>query len=273
MPLSVSAAVLSVTSDPKEIGTGNVVQVTVSVSSDASVNTFSGKLLYPNDLLEPLLISDGNSIVPLWVIRPEDTGGSISFAGLTPGGFVGDSGKIFSVIFRAKTSGAAVFTLKDLHILLNDGAGTEASTTAVSSKLAITAQPGNTYVIEQDTTPPQPFDITVQKGPDGKEYAIFTAVDKGSGIKRFEARESRFDSNKSVWLPAESPYLLVDQELTSDIEIRATDNMGNVRTALLLRTNILKSKEEAGIIALALLIGLLGGYLLLRPKENKTLSV
>ena len=273
MPLSVSAAVLSVTTDPKEIGIGNVAQITVSVSSETSVNTFSGTLLYPKDLLEPLLISDGNSIVPLWIKRPEDASGSISFAGVTPGGFVGENGKIFSVIFRAKTAGKAAFTLTDSHVLLSDGSGTEASTTQTSVALSISASPGNTYVIEQDATPPQPFEINVQSGPDGKKYAIFAAVDKGSGVKRYEASESRFSSNKTVWLPAESPYLLPDQELTSDIYIRAVDNMGNVRTEELLRENILRKNEEAGVIALAVLLGLMGGYLLLRPKRNKIIPV
>ncbi len=270
-PLSAAAAVLSTSASPQAIGVGNVVQIAIDVSSEESVNAYSGKLIYPKDLVEPLLMTDGNSIVPLWIDRPKETALGISFSGITPLGFAGKNGRVFSVIFRAKAAGVATFQIKDAVVLLNDYAGSPASTTVRSAVVSIESGFGDTYILEQDTKPPEPFSLTLDTGPDGKNYLLFSTVDKGSGIARYEVAQKRFAKDPDLWLPAESPYLLVDQELTSDIRVRAIDSMGNHIESSLARTQILTTKERfAFCIVLVLFVLLL---LLVRAHRKRSARI
>src|SRR5665811_2162380 len=98
--------------------------VDVLLTSTMPVNAFSGTLSY-SKTLEPVAISDGNSIINLWITHPTvpATGAPISFAGVTPGGFSGDGGILFSVIFRATAAGTASVALGSIQILRNDGKG------------------------------------------------------------------------------------------------------------------------------------------------------
>src|SRR3989344_8072522 len=124
-PIMVSAATMSFQALPTIIGAGDTVRVTVSLDSTIATNAFSGTLLYSETTLEPIAISDGNSLINMWITRPMVTsaGMPITFAGITPGGFSGSDGTLFSVLFRVKAAGTATVSLKDIEVLRNDGVG------------------------------------------------------------------------------------------------------------------------------------------------------
>lgn len=241
LPVSVSAAALSLHAAPAAIGAGDTVQITVLLDSSIAVNAFSGTLIYSSSL-EPIAVSDGNSIVNMWITRPAITGAGapIAFAGITPGGFSGDNGVLFSVLFRAATADTAKLSLGNIAVLRNDGAGGNEPTAAQPLTLSISATPSGGYAEPADIAPPEPFTAYLGTDPQlfgGKSYLVFMAVDKGSGIDQYAVAESRLPSFllpffPLVWENATSPYLLADQNLTSTVYLKAIDRAGNERLSV-----------------------------------------
>ena len=252
-PSAAFAATLSLVPTPSSIGVGDTVSITVSVQGTEDMNTFSGTLDYPASLT-PVSISDGNSIVSLWVTPPAEAAqGSIPFAGLTPGGFSG-SGKLFSVIFKARRAGQSLLSISGIQVLLNDGKGTPTPTTAETLALSIQPQSTGGYVEPHDSTPPEAFVPLLETGPDGKFYLDFSTVDKGSGLQYYEVAEQRpYSIFAPVFATATSPYLLKDQYLTSNIEVRAVDNQGNTELEIYPHTHILRPYEQALLIVILIL--------------------
>ena len=80
-----------------------------------------------------------------------------------------------------------------------------------------------------DATSPEDFKPEIAK-IEGKNYLVFTTIDKTSGIDHYEAKElSRIfpKNNKKEWKLATSPYLLENQSLRTIIKIKAVDKAGN----------------------------------------------
>lgn len=262
LPAAASAATISLQAVPTHVGAGDVVRVDVLLDSAIPTNAFSGTLLY-SKTLEPIAVSDGNSIVNLWVTHPtiSSSNAAIPFAGITPGGFSGNTGMLFSVLFRAKASGAADISLRDIEVLRDDGAGSKEPVTTKQVVLSISSKSSGGYVEPADTTPPEPFTANLGTDPQlfgGRSYLAFTAVDKGSGIDQYSVAESRLPSFlfrffPLVWKEVVSPYALADQNLTSTIYIKAVDRAGNERASVYPPQHLFTVYEEA--VLLAILIG------------------
>ncbi len=80
-----------------------------------------------------------------------------------------------------------------------------------------------------DTAPPQEFQFSIAE-IEGKNYLVFSAIDAMSGVARYEILETptfSIFSKERTWETGESPYLLKDQTLQSNILIRAIDKAGN----------------------------------------------
>ncbi len=259
-PLCASAATVTLVQEPTQVGQGDTVNVVLDLQSTTTVNAFSGTLYYPSQYLEPVSISDGNSIISFWITHPEVTpSGFIPFAGVTPGGFVGTNGKLFSVVFRAKKEGGASLFIPDLRILQNDGLGTSEPTNVASTTLQIDHTPTGGYVAQPDTTAPEAFIPYIVRSPEHTNVVVFSSTDKGSGIKRWDVAEERFSFAPLEWIPAQSPYTLRDQYLTSDVYVRATDHAGNIQTALVRRQKLVRPYEwiALGVIILVLMVATL----------------
>lgn len=250
VPALASAATLTLVPVPTHIGIGDTVQVTLLIESQMPVNAFSGSLEYPFSM-EPLSISDGSSIVSIWIERPIVEAGRIRFAGLTPGGFSGTGGKLFSVIFRATTPGTAIFSVSDTAVLRDDGAGSSEPTSASPLSLSVATEATGGFVAPADTEAPEPFTPQLEEDSalfGGESYLAFTASDKSSGIDHYEVAETRVPSFFAAWLHyqrAESPYVFVDHYLTSDVYIKAVDRAGNERIAVFHRSHLLRPYEWA----------------------------
>ena len=247
IPNLVSAATLALESVPAHIGVGDTVQVTMRVESRASVNAFSGSLKYPSTM-EPTAITDGDSVVSIWLEHPAVVGDTIRFAGLTPGGFSGTGGTLFSVIFRATKPGTAAFSVVDATVLRNDGEGSPEPTTTIPLSLFVATVATGGFVAPADTDPPELFSPQLGRDPalfGGRSYLVFTAADKGSGIDYYEVVETRaprFLMGRG-WVRTESPHTITDQRLTSDVYIKAVDRAGNERIALFPRAHLLRPYE------------------------------
>ncbi len=248
---------LNLTSSKTSYNVGDSFLVSLSINTkNKPINTISGTIKVSPDKLRITDVRYGNSIITLWVERPKINAlaGTITFAGGVPGGFNGSSGPILSFILKTTNIGSAPITLDNFNVLLNDGLGTVLSNVALN-KLSITISKApppapkkeepkgaesaeqEVYVPPPDAIPPESFVPTVSRNPgvEGNKYFVsFFAVDKDSGIARYEATEkplilsyftSRFDT---PWTITESPYIIAHQYLTREILVRAYDQAGNL---------------------------------------------
>lgn len=273
-PIAVSAATISFRASPENVGVGDTMRVDALLDSAVPVNAFSGAISYPA-ALDPVAISDGNSLINAWITHPgipARAGEPISFAGITPGGFSGDNGILFSVLFRATATGSGRISITDAEVLRNDGAGSEDPVTSRNLSIQVAPKSVGGYVEPADTVPPEPFIVSLGNDPElfsGHTYIVFTSSDKGSGIERYEVAESRLPPFMLKlfplsWSAATSPRALTDQNLTSTVYVKAVDRAGNERTSVLQPRRVFTAYEGA-----ALLVILIGAVFLLHLRQKK----
>ncbi|MEK7149505.1 MAG: cohesin domain-containing protein [Patescibacteria group bacterium] len=250
---------------PKEIGVNQQFQADIFIDTKGeNVNAVEGELDFQRGFLGIKEISDGNSIVNFWIQRPKLTlDNKIIFAGIIPTGYSG-KGKIFSVVFQSLKQGDTSIDFGNLKILLNDGSGTPVQTSSTRARVKIS----NIKVSEEilrakpaDSESPESFQIYLSNDKnvfDGKWFIVFATQDKNSGIDRYEVSERKqgflnfFRGLK--WTGAESPYLLDDQGLSSDVYVRAFDRAGNYRTEHLTPANSLSWYENWLVWAIIIII-------------------
>ncbi len=207
---------------------------------------------FPKDLIQAMDVSRGDSIFTLWISNPvvKQDFGVISLSGGVPGGYCGripgDStltNEIAKLIFHVPANlknvpvDAKVSILNTSKVLLNDGEGTEAqlSTQDAILTLANTGKPqvnSWTDIIKNDKIAPEKFTVEIHQDKsifDGKYFAVFSTVDKQSGLDRYEVAEGPKESTSTQWKETESPYVLQDQSLKGVVQIKAVDKAGNER--------------------------------------------
>src|SRR3989304_7978924 len=170
----------------KEVGVEKNFEIGVFVNTEGElVNAIEGEVIFPPDL-EFVEIRDGNSILNLWIKRPQlKEAGQVSFAGVIPGGYFGGRGYLFSLILRARREGSITITTSDEKILLNDGQGSptgvrRAPLSVNVSERAITEE----FSPPLDSDPPEPFTPIITRNPnlfDNQYFLVFATQDKGSG--------------------------------------------------------------------------------------------
>lgn len=221
---------------------GQVLEVGVFIDTEGeNVNAIEGKILFPSDLLEVKKINEGGSVINFWIEKLVVESGQIAFSGIVPHGYSGVHGMISSVTFLVKKSGSGTINFGDFRVLLNDGKGTAVVTkthdlsfvvseSVVEEKGVLILGTQETQ-IETDGDSPEDFVPEVAKDSnvfDGKWFLIFATQDKGSGVDSYEVSEG--DEN---FIPAGSPYLLRNQNLDTEITVKAVDKNGNERTVYL----------------------------------------
>ncbi len=233
---SVHASELLLYSSKVDVSVGEEFTVDVIANSDESVNAISGRILFPDMMLEMREIRDGNSSINFWIEKPNtESAGTSVFSGITPGGFSGVNNLIFSIVFKAKQEGVASISIAEAKALQNDGSGTEIALDLRNTVLQVKAGDSNARrnVIE-DSEPPENFTPIISHSNSLYEdnlFVVFSTQDKGSGISHYEVKEYLFKplSFLTSWRVVESPYVLSDQELRSYIFVRAVDNAHNMQ--------------------------------------------
>ncbi len=248
---NVWAANLSLYSTSNQINLNHefVVDLYINTQQD-SINALEGSIIFPQDLLELRDIIDGNSIVNFWIQPPAQvSNNAISFSGVIPGGYYGQQGKILSFVFKAINPGQGWLQISNSQVLINDGQGTQANLTVSNFQIyshQLPAQPTPTphdststspsptqpvkvEIIDHD--PPETFQPQIASSPgifQGQWFLVFATQDKGSGIDHYEVKEGWHS-----FILADSPYLLKNQNLDTDIQIKAVDKSGNQRIVTL----------------------------------------
>lgn len=202
-----------------------------------SINAVGGKIIFPADLLDLSEVREENSIVNFWVEKPIFKDGEVVFSGITPAGYISDKSLILSLVFKAKKEGKAFIKIENASALKNDGKGTKSTLKTSDLQLnisGVTNTPNNKIAEIMDQEAPEEFLPEISKDPnllDNKWFLVFVAEDKGSGTDKYEVKESRYNIfDFSRWVEAKSPYILTDQELKSNVFVKAIDKKGNVRT-------------------------------------------
>jgi hypothetical protein len=220
----------------QELGVGSQFKIDLIVDApDEAINAVEGSVTFERGFLGIKEISDGDSIINFWVQKPKLTlDNQISFSGITVGGYKGKGGKIFSVIFQSLKEGETELAVNDLKILLNDGRATAAQIKKTDMEIKISNSIKTSELMPAqaiDNEAPETFMPEIANDPnifDGQWFLVFATQDKNSGIDRYEVNEGG-----KVFMVAESPYLLKNQNLDRQIFVKAVDKSGNERTIIL----------------------------------------
>lgn len=158
----IEAATLSLLPSPATVSVGNIVSVKVFVNTvSKSINNAEAIIEFPVDMLEVVSMTKGSSIFTLWVEEPNfsNTTGKITFNGGVPTpGYIGQSGYIATITFKAKKQGTASVIFSDGAVRENDGLGTDVLTSKNSGVIQINAQK-EIEVIEKPEVPQKPIGI------------------------------------------------------------------------------------------------------------------
>ncbi len=245
---SASAAQIYFGAPAKTVFVGQKFEVGVFLDTQQSpINAVESQILFSADALELEGFYDGNSIIPFWISKPEQVSpGAVAFSGIIPGGITTPKGYLFSLVLKPIKTGQATIRSSQETILLNDGQGTGAAINQAPLQLEISGKTApSQFLPRYDATAPEPFTIQLGHDPNifgGKYFVAFAAQDKGSGISHYQVQEmlpwwsaGRLATigQAPVWLDAQSPYLLQDQSLQSDVHVKAIDQAGNARVAKL----------------------------------------
>ncbi|MCX6755690.1 MAG: cohesin domain-containing protein [Candidatus Nomurabacteria bacterium] len=270
IPTNLFASEIVLKTNTPTLGVGDEFTVQVILSNNTeNVNAISGDINFDDNLLSAESILSANSIVPIWIENPRISGNSIIFSGIMPGGYqsVVDpvtqnpiEGVILNITFKVKAQGVGKISFNDIHVYKNDGLGTEDITQTRELFLNLNSI-GSHYVVSiVDTISPEDFTPMISKDSnmyDGQSVLVFNTNDKQSGIDHYEIKEG----NRN-WILAESPYLLVDQTLSSEISIKAIDLAGNYKIEKVNSRNIPSKFIFIVVLLLIILITLLihGAY-------------
>lgn len=243
---------LGISSVPAPLGAN--FEVGVFVSADGQdINAIEAQLDLPATV-ELVSLSTGNSITSLWVESPHLVDHSIVFSGVIPGGYTGERGQLFTATLKAVDDGSSTLAFSKERILLNDGEGSPAVLTR--APLVFSIQDGleiSAYKPADDTEPPEIFTPQIVEAPEmGGRILIFSAVDKGLGVERYEVRERGGD-----WTRATSPYLFQHQTGQVSVQVKAIDYAGNVRLAKAATGPVYLSASWLIIWGILLAIGML----------------
>jgi len=116
---------LSPSTGTYEVGSNFSVEVKVNTGGQA-INAAEATLIFNPAKISVVSISKANSIFSLWTQLPtfSNSVGNIVFAGGTPSPFVGSSGTLVRITFRAKVSGSVQLSFSSGSVLAADGKGT-----------------------------------------------------------------------------------------------------------------------------------------------------
>lgn len=231
----VSAASLIFRPSTTQIGVGGQLYIDLLLDTEGQpINTIGSTISFSEEMMSFVRAEDGKSMVNLWIEKPNKTENQISFAGIMTNGFDGVidpfeqshklPGLIIRLVFQSTSPGKAYFSTINTSLNLNDGLGTEIKPTPAYLSIEVVDRPDNSQYTSTDESIPF-LEANVIQDPNiynGKYVLIFSASDKGSGVKNVMIKEGRRD-----WKVIESPYLLTNQSRINDISLVAVSYAGS----------------------------------------------
>ena len=286
------AASLYINPATTEIRPGDTIalQVRVDPGEDECINVVNGVIEY-DPLIQPVDISRGRSILPIWVEEPtiDAANNRITFAGGIPNGYCGRiegdprlTNTVLELVFQAPGfrigmgevgPTSTIRFSEETSVLLNDGRGTAASLETFGAEIFVHKRPGNTTIdewnsyVSNDFQLPEEFSISLNQDDSifgGKFFIVFNTTDKQTGIDHYEIIEEPLENQNlfgwgavdAPWVEARSPYLLTDQSLNSTIRVKAVDKAGNEYIAVFVPPADMRSTSLNDQILLGAVISL-----------------
>lgn len=125
-----------------EVTKGETFSTKVYVNTEnKSVNSFTGKLVFDNEMLDLDSVSIEGGLVDFWLRNPSSLSSEneVVFEGiiLNPG-FTGEKGLVFGVNFKAQKTGSAVLSIDEASILANDGKATNLFASNLTKESTVT---------------------------------------------------------------------------------------------------------------------------------------
>jgi hypothetical protein len=215
----------------------DILVVDVVVNSQGEIiNSIEGSFVYDKDVLTLENVQTGDSLVSLWVEKPNmDTAGFVNFAGVIPGGVVLTDSNIFSLIFRANKNTQTELDIKNFNLLINDGSGTSINSNVIGALISVSGDSLKELpkIQNSDNFLPSKFKINRTKDKsifDNQWFIVFLAQDKESGISHYEVCEGF----KNTCIKSNSPHLLKNQSAFYYVKVIAFDQNGNSQKSILI---------------------------------------
>ncbi len=288
-PKLVFAAALNFSIPAKEYSVGQQFEAKVFLNEVTEpINALEGSVVFSKEAFKVVDIVDANSVVSLWVEKPNpesvNENGRISYSGILPGGFLG-RGYLFSIIFEGTSLNQGSINSESTIGFLADGSGSKVTVLEAKENINISLNATSSldaiYAVVSDSEKPEDFYVEISKYEglyDNKLFAVFSAQDKGTGIAFYEV----FESNKELsnfegvsWERAKSPYVLKNQTGKSYVYVKATDKSGNFNIShniLEIGPNWYQKKQFWYIIGLITLLGLCAFVFLRRLSKRHKIS-
>lgn len=239
--LSVHAA--SIYFDPQDttVGTSTDFEVGIKIDAFTPINAMDLVINIP-PTMKVVDVSDGNSIINMWVEQPHITdAGKLAFSGIVPGGYTGIGGSILTLKMRAASVGVqSLFIDRISRVYRNSSTGVPDMLASIPLVLSVVAGRDNISNMIPDTHSPEQFVPQIaylDRTSQPRYVVLFQAQDKQSGIDHYEVSETsrKVDVSDTTalerldWVRAESPHTLQDQTRSSFVCVRAVDKKGNIR--------------------------------------------
>lgn len=230
----VYGALLKIESDFSSVRVGDILTVSVRIDTQKeTLNAVEMEVGYPPELFEFVSRDAGDSVVTVWLPDTKGvTNGSVSFAGITPGGFTQNDASLVNLTFNVLKKGQGSIAITNAQVLVHDGLGSEA--VVQKQNLHVAVEEGEATILKKayhDDEVPELFTPSIAHDPDvfdGDAFLVFSTLDKNSGLSHFEIKEGIFGTYKI----AESPYRILHQKQNRKIFIKAIDMNQNERVVI-----------------------------------------
>lgn len=273
LPLQINAAEIHIDVTTKEPKSGIYIADVKLETLEKSLNALDGELIFDSDKLLVERIYTGKSVVKSWILSPVSKNGKIVFSGIIPGGFSGEGGNLFTIIFSSLDEGEVALGT-NYQFFLNDGKGTSLQKSSSTSRfLAVSLKnKDDLNNLTFDDKPPRILQSVIAQNDamfDGKPFIVVTAKDEESGLSRFEialADKKISDdllntSDVLSWQEISVPSVLPDSFEKKYLYARVIDVEGNLVAQLVSAPKELspeslvkRLKDSYGLVILVIII-------------------
>ncbi len=181
---NVFSATININPKNGEYQVGDTLKIKIYIESETSANAVSASLKFSKDIISLSSISKNGSIIDLWAKEPiySNADGSFSFEGVSLNGFIGNSGTILTLNFKAKKEGTGTIDFIDYSILANDGLGTRVD--KGSSNFSFTINKASTITPKKEEKKETVDNIGITENP--KETILkIIEIERSNNLPRY----------------------------------------------------------------------------------------
>lgn len=260
IPSYVFGAQLYLTASHDVVSVGDTLLIHAQLDTENELlNAIEGTVLL--DSKAEYEFNTAGSVFTIWPTAPTASleTQKVSFVGGVPDGVNSSKASVFNIAVKFTKEGIISIAPEKITAYKNDGKGTAVPVVIKSISVRVVQKTQDTKSIDEwintkstDTEPPLPFSITLGKDStvyDGKQFIVFSTVDKGSGIDYYEVTEGDFAPVQS-----DGVYVLKNELGNELITVSAYDKAGNVRTETFTQSPVSHSVRNSIIMFVVCMI-------------------